>query len=163
MKQIEKLVFLFLLCWSVNGLAANSAESKTSIQTKVEGQVDPTTTKPTDPSLQKIVGSKANEDAKDSGENKNAQKEAYKDIALPFFVVDQELKISDPQINFDMKSSNGEKLKLGLLEITKDSFVATIKDSSLNLKWDVRLIKSGYLTMFDRLGKSIWESNFRHG
>lgn len=156
--QIEKLVCLFFVCWSVEGFAVNSAESKASDPTKVEAPIDTTQTKQIVPEAQAKVADKPKDEIKDLGENKSPQKEGKKDVPLPFFVVDQELKISDPQINFDMKSSNGEKLKLGQLEVTKDSLVATLKESSLNLKWDARLIKSGYLTMFDRLGKSIWES-----
>lgn len=78
---------------------------------------------------------------------------------INYYPVDNELKISEPHINYDLGSSSGTSLKIGGLEINDKSFYAELDKSILTLKWNTQFIKGGNVTMFDRFGKSIWEQS----
>lgn len=76
---------------------------------------------------------------------------------LFFAVLDQELKVKNPVVEYDLKKSNGKQLEIGGLIFDSQSLVAKIENASLNLTWNHELVPGGDLSVINQQGKELWK------
>nr|WP_295900076.1 hypothetical protein [uncultured Bdellovibrio sp.] len=76
---------------------------------------------------------------------------------LFFAVTDQELKIKNPQIDYDLKKSKGKSLEINGLVFDGDSFSAKLENESLNFTWNPELVPGGEITVINQQGKELWK------
>ncbi|WP_374077442.1 hypothetical protein [Bdellovibrio bacteriovorus] len=83
----------------------------------------------------------------------------YPEYSKPLFfsVMDQELKIKNPQIDYDLKKSKGKKLEINGLTFDSESFTARLENDSLNFTWNQELVPSGDITIINEQGKELWK------
>lgn len=80
---------------------------------------------------------------------------------LFFSVMDQELKIKNPVVEFDMKSSKGKQLNIGGLIFDGSSLAAKVENNTLNLTWNHALVPGGEVSVISQQGKELWKKAVR--
>ncbi len=68
--------------------------------------------------------------------------------------MDQELKIKNPQMRYDLGKSKGQKLELNGVTFDNNSFSSRLENESLNFNWDQQLVSGGDVSMINQQGKS---------
>lgn len=76
---------------------------------------------------------------------------------LFFAVMDQELKIKNPQVNYDLKKSKGNELDINGVIFNNDSFSVKLENEALNFNWNTELVPGGDITVINQQGKELWK------
>ncbi|MFV8248334.1 hypothetical protein [Bdellovibrio bacteriovorus] len=76
---------------------------------------------------------------------------------LFFSVVDQELKIKNPVVEYDLKKSKGKQLDIGGLVFDSQSLAAKVENNTLNLTWNHELVPGGEVSVISQQGKELWK------
>ncbi|WP_374029618.1 hypothetical protein [Bdellovibrio bacteriovorus] len=95
--------------------------------------------------------------AAETTESKNESKHPEFNRPLFFSVMDRELKVKNPRVEYDLKKSKGSKLEIGSLTFSNDSFVAKLENDALNFTWDKQLVSSGEISIINQQGKELWK------
>lgn len=80
---------------------------------------------------------------------------------LFFAVEDAVLSWKRSGISYDFRKSN--EVEVGSYKVKANSFKASMVDGSLDLQWDPLLVLNGQLSVFDRLGNTVFTQNMSHG
>ncbi|WP_291515608.1 hypothetical protein [Bdellovibrio sp. ArHS] len=76
---------------------------------------------------------------------------------LFFSVVDQELKVKSPRVDFDLQKSQGEELDINGVVFNNKSFTAKIEQDTLSFAWDTELVPGGEVSVINEQGKELWK------
>ncbi|KYG69348.1 hypothetical protein AZI87_09160 [Bdellovibrio bacteriovorus] len=79
------------------------------------------------------------------------------DKPLFFSVIDQELKIKNPRVDFDLQKSKGQELDINGVTFNNNSFTAKLEEDSLNFTWDTELVSGGDISVINEQGKELWK------
>lgn len=136
-----------------SSVSPSQAESeKRGVSLKTEKIKESESTKP-DSALEKKEESDKETSKNDEANTRPPEQEVF------FSVMENEVKVQEPRLNYDLKSTAGEELNLGTKKFSDASMTATLSNEALEIKWDPDLLKGGHLTVFDNFGKSIWEKS----
>ncbi|MFS4460302.1 hypothetical protein [Bdellovibrio sp. HCB2-146] len=83
----------------------------------------------------------------------------HPDFQTPLFfaVMDKELKIKNPQVDYDLQKSKGQSLNLGGLVFDADSLTVRLENNSLKFNWNAELVPGGDITVINQQGKELWK------
>nr|BFD61755.1 hypothetical protein BdHM001_04360 [Bdellovibrio sp. HM001] len=92
-------------------------------------------------------------------EKKAEPSQAASEYSKPLFfsVMDQELKIKNPVVEYDLKTSKGKQMDIGGVTFSSDSLVAKMENSSLIVTWNYDLVAGGDLSIINQQGKELWK------
>lgn len=85
------------------------------------------------------------------------QQESEYNKPLFFAVVDQELKIQNPRVEYDLKKSKGQQMEIGGLLFDNNSLAAKIEAGTLTLTWNHELVPGGEVSVINQQGKELWK------
>ncbi|XGC80707.1 hypothetical protein ACES2L_15390 [Bdellovibrio bacteriovorus] len=75
---------------------------------------------------------------------------------LNFLVTDNEVKVKNPRLQYDLKKSDGKSLEIGSEVFNNESFTAKLDGRNLNFKWNSKLVETGEITIIDEQGNELW-------
>lgn len=76
---------------------------------------------------------------------------------LFFSVMDQELKVKSPVVEYDLKTSKGKQMDIGGVVFSNESLEAKMENSSLVVNWNHDLVAGGDLSVINQQGKELWK------
>lgn len=92
-------------------------------------------------------------------EQKKESSKTESEYSKPLFfsVMDQELKVKNPVVEYDLKTSKGKQMDIGGVTFNSESLVAKMEGSSLVVNWNHDLVAGGDLSVISQQGKELWK------